>query len=226
MSLSPRDVLKRSLRLLGVLAAGDDPGADDLTDAMTALNTLKGSLFGTEIGQRLSVQDLTGLTAAQAEAGGEYAIPAVAFTLTAPGKPRAGDRFGITDPNLVFGASPLTINRNGRLLNGAASNLSVSVAGAHVRFWYRGDTGNWVEEADFATPDDVIEFPDALIAYLPYMLAVALAPEFGADLRPDIAALAAEGRAAFARAYGRRGRLGLDPSFAAPGVGQPQQASA
>ncbi|MGH7011221.1 MAG: hypothetical protein ACREEX_10325, partial [Caulobacteraceae bacterium] len=56
-----------------------------------------------------------------------------------------------------------------------------------------------------------IQFPDSLIAYLPYMLAAVIAPEFGADLRADIIAGASEGREAFARAYGRRGRAALSP---------------
>ncbi|MGH7746975.1 MAG: hypothetical protein ACREQ5_19800, partial [Candidatus Dormibacteria bacterium] len=133
-SLTPRDTIKRAMRLLGAVAAAADPTADQLADAFLAANTMKRALFGTTIGPRLSLQAATG-TAAQAENGGEYAIPAVSFTLTAPSSPRSGDRFGVLDPNLNFAANPLTIGRNGRLLNGLAANLIVSAAGSHLRFW-------------------------------------------------------------------------------------------
>src|SRR5665213_4540870 len=95
-----RDVIKRAARLHGAIATGDDPSSDELNDAMLSLNTMKRAMFGTVIGVRLSPQDCTGLTAAQAENGGEYQIPAAVFTLTAPPQPRSGARFGAADANL------------------------------------------------------------------------------------------------------------------------------
>ncbi len=205
-----RDVIKRAARLNGAIATGDDPTSDEMNDAMLCLNTMKRALFGTVIGVRLSPQDCTGLTAKQAENGGEYQIPAAAFALTAPTNPRSGARFGVVDANLTFATNNCTVARNNRLLNGAAANLTLNTNGQNIRFWFRGDTGNWVEEADYVTPDDTIEFPEPLIAYMPNMLAVAWAAEFGADLRQDIVAMAAEGRQAFARQYSRRGRNQAD----------------
>jgi hypothetical protein len=116
----------------------------------------------------------------------------------------------------------VTIAGNGRLLEGAAANLILNVAGTARRWWYRGDAGAWVREADYVTADDVIEFPDALIAYLPYMLAVVVGPEFGVELRQDVIAAAAEGRQAFARAYARRSRSAADAPIGL-GAGQAQQ---
>ena len=214
-----RDVINRAARLNGSIATGDVPSADELNDAMLSLNIMKRAMFGTLIGTRLSPQDCSGLTMAQAENGGEYQIPAVGFLLTAPANPRSGARFGVVDANLNFATTPCTIARNGRLLNDSASNLVLTVNGQNVRFWFRGDTGNWIEEADYQTPDDAIEFPEALIAYMPNMLAVAIAAEYGADLRQDVVAAAVEGRQAFARAYARRGRNQVDPPIGVEPVG-------
>ncbi|MEO8925902.1 MAG: hypothetical protein ABI306_01950 [Caulobacteraceae bacterium] len=208
--LTVRDVIKRAGRLDGTIATGDDPSSDELNDAMVALNTMKRAMFGTFIGVRLSPQDCTGLLTKQAENGGEYQIPAAAFTLIAPSNPRSGSRFGVVDANLNFATNNCIVSRNGRLLNGAAANLTLATNGQNIRFWFRGDTGNWVEEADYVTADDAIEFPAALVAYMPYMLAVANAGEFGTELRPDIVAAASEGRQAFARQYARRGRNQAD----------------
>ena len=223
MSLSVRQVIQRSGRLHGCWAAGDDPTADEAADALIAINSMKRAMFGTLIGPRLGPLPLTGV-AGQAENGGEYQLPGgAAFTLTAPLNPRAGARFGVVDANLAWGTYALSINRNGQLINGAAANYVISTAGASVRFWFRGDTGNWIIEADFPTLDSAIEFPDPLIDYMPNMLAVIIAAEYGADVRPDVAAGAMEGREAFARSYARRGRNQLDPPI---GLTMPGMATA
>jgi hypothetical protein len=225
MSLSVRDVIRRSGRLHGCWASGDDPTADEASDALISINTMKRALFGTVIGPRLGPQDCSGLTSIQAENGGEYQIPAVAFTVTAPFKPRSGARFGVVDANLNFAVNPCTIARNGRLMVGLAANLVLSTAGGNVRLWFRGDTGSWILEADFPTLDSAIEFPDPLIAYMPYMLAVVIAAEYGADLRQDVVSLASEGRMAFARSYARRGRNQMDAPIGVD-LGGPQPPAA
>jgi hypothetical protein len=216
MSLNVREVIKRALRLNGALASGDDPDATDLADALTALNAMQRAWFGTLIGVRMSAQSATG-AAGQAENGGEYAIPANAFTLTAPLNPRSGARFGAVDATLDFAANNCVVTPNGRLIEGATS-LTLATNGDNRRWWYRGDTGNWIREADYVTANDVIEFPDAVIAYMPYMLSVVLAGETNTDLRADQLAANAEGRQVLARTYGRRGRNTIDPPL---GLAQP-----
>jgi hypothetical protein len=223
MSLTVRDVIKRSGRLHGCWASGDDPSGPEGADALIAINTMKRALFGTIIGARLSPLALTG-SSGQAESGGEYQLPAASFTLTAPLNPRSGARFGVVDANLAWTANPLTIARNGRLIAGVASSYIIAAAGQNTRFWFRGDTGNWIIEGDFTNLDQAIEFPDPLIAYLPNMLAVVIAAEYGADLRADVIAAAAEGRQAFARSYARRGRNQLDAPIGVGGnAPQPAQ---
>src|SRR5665213_1987745 len=147
-----RDVIKRAARLHGAIATGDDPSSDEMNDAMLALNTMKRALFGTVIGVRLSPQDCAALTAKQGENGGEYQIPAAAFTLTAPFNPRSGARFGVVDANLNFATNNCTVARNGRLLNGAAANLTLTTNGQNIRFWFRGDTGNSVSYTHLTLP--------------------------------------------------------------------------
>ena len=225
MSLTPREVIKRSMRMLGAVASGGDPDANEAADYLLALNTMKRAMFGTLIGPRLSVQTATGTTG-QAENGGLYMIPAATFTLTLPSNPRSGARVGVADVNFSFGTYNCTVARNGRLLEGGAANLTLSTSGTNRQWWYRGDTGSWTREADYATLDDAIEFPDALIAYLPYMLSVVIAPEIAAQPTPEMAAGAVEGREAFFRTYGVRGAnqidppIGLDAAQAPPGGSQ------
>ncbi len=204
-------VISRALRLTGNIAgAATTPDADDAAVALIAFNAMKRAWFGTLIGPRLSPIALTG-TSGQAENGGEYQIPTGgAFTLTAPANPKAGARFGAVDVNLTFDSYNLTVNRNGRLLNGAASNATISTAGQDTRWWFRGDTGNWVIEADSASLSSTIEFPDSVVAYMPYMLCIVMAAEFSADITPEVQAANMEGRAVLARLYSRRGLAGMD----------------
>jgi hypothetical protein len=226
MSLLPRDVIQQAMVHLGVLESAGTPGPDELTDALVALNAMQRAMFGTVIGVRLSAQAASGV-AWQAENGGEYAIPGGAeFTLTAPLNPRAGARFGVVDASGDFTANPCTINPNGRQINGAAAPLVLATSGVGGRWWYRPDTGGWVLEGDWTAPTTPIPFSDSLIAYLPFMLAVILAAQYGQDIPQSVVAAAVEGRSAFARAYARRGRNQIDPSFgimAQQPASQPQQ---
>ena len=146
----------------------------------------------------------------------------MAFTLAAPSAPRAGDRFGVVDTTLNWSSHPLTVVPGGRLINGAAANALLATSGQNTRWWFRGDVGAWVAEADAASLTSAIEFPDPVIAYMPYMLALAIAAEYEADLRPEVVAAAQEGRAVLARTYGRRGRGQAEGpiGLAAPMVGQ------
>lgn len=219
MSLTVRDVIKRSNRLMGALATGDDPSADELADALMSYNSMVRAMFGTVIGPRLSA--LTAGASLTAEPGGLYQVGSATITVTLPSQPRNGARIGVVDANLALSSNTCTINRNGRLLEGAAANITLNTDGSSRIWFFRGDTGNWVREAD-ALIDDLVYFPDPLAAYLPDMLAVYLAGEFGSDIRPDVVAKALEGRQAFARSYARRGRNQADAPSAGHSIASPQ----
>ena len=210
MSLNVLQVLQRAHQMMGQVNGNISPGADDQVVLLQGYNAMKRAWFGTLIGPRLSAIGLNGANG-QAENGGEYMIPGgAAFSLNAPVNPRAGDRFGVIDASLNWATNNLTIAPNGRLINGSASSLVINTSGANARWWFRADTGNWVLEADATSLTSVPEFPDEIIAYLPYMLALAVAASFSGDLTPEVRAAGLEGRAVLARKYGRRGRANPD----------------
>lgn len=222
MTLTVRDVIKSGNRMLGALATGDDPSADELNDALLAYNTMTRALHGTIIGPRLSPQNLT--VSLQAENGGFYqAYLAGAATLTAPLNPRNGARFGAVDAKLIYATNNLTVAPNGRLIEGAVASLVLAIAGTTRVWFFDADTGNWIKEADAATVDATPPYPDRLNAYLPAMFAVYVASQYGADIRQDVVAYNTEGRLAFARNYGRRGRNQADQVI---GVAIPELRSA
>lgn len=213
MTLTVREVVTRASRLNGAIASGDGITADEAVDVVTAFNAMVRAMHGTIIGPRLS--PLPAAAALTAENGGQYQIAASLMTITAPTNPRNGFRFGVVDANLNFTTNTCTIARNGRLLEGAAANISLTTNGDNRIWFFRGDVGNWVKEIDL-TIDATVHYPDPLVAYLPDMLAVYVQGEFGGDIRPDVVAKALEGRQSFARSYARRGRNQMDAPLNVP----------
>ena len=216
MSLNIGQVIDRALRMHGVIADGETPSASVGADMLVAANAMKRAWFGSLIGPRMSPQAFpAGSNAGQAETGGEYAVPGGGgFTVSAPLNPRAGARFGVVDGAADFAANPCTLQANGRLIatpGGApATSTVLSTNGQSARWWFRGDNGTWTQEQDWPALTSAVEFPDPIIAYMPHMLAVQIASEFGADITPEMAQGAMEGRQALARSYARRGLAALD----------------
>lgn len=207
------DIIKAALRINGSLAAGDEPSASEGQDSLAAYNRMVRSMFGTVIGPRVSpgygTINLTGVS------GRVYIVGSQTITITLPYNPRSGARIGIADGNANLATYPVTVARNGRLLEGAASNITLSTNGTTRTWFFRGDTANWERERDLDLTDEPY-FPDELQARLPWMLAFMLMSEFGAEIRPDVAQMATEGRQHFNRVYGRNGRSRADAPFGAP----------
>lgn len=228
MSLNVLGVIARALRMHGEIADGETPAGSLGADMLVAANAMKRAWFGTLIGPRMSPQAFSG-TMGQAENGGEYVVPGgAAFTVTAPLNPKAGARFGVVDGAADFGSNACTVSGNARLVHpisgAAAASVSLTVNGQNARWWYRGDTATWTLEQDWPDLASAIEFPDPIIAYMPYMLAVEIASEFGADITPEMGQGAMEGRQALARSYARRGVAGNDQviGLTAAAPAQPQ----
>src|SRR5271168_455928 len=186
MSLNVLQVIERALRMHGVISDGESPSASTAADMLVAANAMKRAWFGTLIGPRMSPQAFLSGTTGQAENGGEYAVPGgAAFTVNAPLSPRAGARFGVVDGAADFANYACTVDGNGRLIQptagAAAASVTLNASGQSVRWWFRGDTATWTLEQDWPELTSAIEFPDPIIAYMPYMLAAEIASEFGQD---------------------------------------------
>lgn len=209
MSLTGRDIIKRGMRLLGAVATGEDPTADEMADGLTALNDMTRGLAGVVIGPRLSPRPMA--SAMQAENGGLYQVALTSpATLTGPLRPKSGARFGIIDVNGNLATYNLTVARNGQRLEGGSANLTLNANNTQRIWFFDADSGNWVREADMASIDASPPYPDRLIDLMPAMLAVFMGAEYGGDIRQDVVTSAIIGMQAFARTYGRRGVNQID----------------
>ena len=67
-----------------------------------------------------------------------------AFTLTLPSSPSQGDEVAFKDYASTFDTNNLTIGRNGKNIEGAASDLTISVEGAGNTLVFVDDTKGWL----------------------------------------------------------------------------------
>lgn len=204
MSLTALDIIQSAQRMLGAIGQGDTASADEADEGLLALNRMINGMYGFQIGPMLTPATLG--VSATGQSGRMYIVGSAAVTLTLPLNPRAGARVGFADGNVGLSGNNLTVARNGRLLEGAASNLTISTNSTTRSWFHRPDTANWVKETDLLITDSPF-FPDNLIAYLPYMLAVYVSAEYAdQNLTEAVAKRSQLGYAAFANAYGRHGR--------------------
>jgi hypothetical protein len=67
-----------------------------------------------------------------------------AKTATLPASPACGDKVLLVDGRSNFGVNALTLDRNGKLINGAASNFDCDVSGAVYTATFIDDTFGWL----------------------------------------------------------------------------------
>jgi hypothetical protein len=79
-----------------------------------------------------------------------------------------------------FASSNLTINGNGRLIEGATS-VTLNVNGTARQWMYRADTGNWVRISSLAAGDEM-PFPQEFDDYFQVRLALRLVSRHSTSL--------------------------------------------
>ena len=67
-----------------------------------------------------------------------------AITLTLPGSPTIGDEISFIDYAGTFDTNNLTVARNGKNINGAASDLTVATESAANTLVYSDTTQGWL----------------------------------------------------------------------------------
>lgn len=186
----------------GIVADGADPSSEQLTKALRRLNALYDSFFGAELGENLTTVNYgtSGLTNSYAIADDDSPdldsmyVPSnvrlilnndAATTLYLDPNPDDGARVGIVDNAGNLATYNVTLNGNGRQIEGAAS-VTLNTNSLNREWFYRADLGNWARIADL-TEDDESPLPSAFDDLFVTALALRINPAYGAQTSQEMA---------------------------------------
>ncbi len=201
------DLVTRAYRELNLIPTGDSPTTAEATEGLTLLNNLVDFCIGTLIGENLAEWPVpppqrtdptraqyplfppesdVSLTVYQAPPGNVRLMCSIttATTLYMPHNPNDGARVSLANVGMT---ATLTLDGNGRKIE-TASTLAVTNSATTKRWFYRGDTGNWVLLATLAgsdTPPLPIEYDD----YLAIGTAIRLGPRHGRTVSAESLAM-------------------------------------
>lgn len=211
-----RTLIEDALREGGILALGESASADMATEGLRRINVLFRSLLGNELGDNLVNMSYgsNGLSNTFAVADNRDSfvdstyVPAntnllvnlaTAKTLYLDPNPKDGARFAVVDVSGNFNTIPLTINGNGRTIEGATT-VTMTAAGETREWFFRADLGEWVKVMDLAL-GDASPFPLQFDDFLTTSLALRLNPRYGQTIGQETMAVLTRARSQFRSKY-------------------------
>lgn len=211
-------IINDALRETNLIPLGVTPTVVQTDEAFRRLSSIVSSVLGNEAGENLSpfplgTNDVTsprGYPWWSNELPGNVFVPVnarIMCNLTGPGtvnlhpKPHDGARMGIVDISQNFDIYPLTINGNGRSIEGE-DTMTYDTAGEIKQWIYREDLGNWVTVIPLDPTGDMPwppEFDDMFII----MLAMRLNPRYGQVINPASTEVLKSVMSKFSARYGQ-----------------------
>lgn len=201
MTLTPA-IIKDAYRESNMIAKGVEPDSDQSAEALTLLNRILAGVYGNEVGDPLFDWPVgqDGMVDAIAHTwtvnDWSYLLPNVrvvaqhtaAQTLYLPPDPADGARVAIVDPGNRLATRNLTLDGNGRTIEGAAT-LLLNTDGLNRSWFYRGDLGGWVRLSELTNAaDEEFPFPQEFDDYFITSLAARLNPRYGRALTDETVA--------------------------------------
>lgn len=184
------DIITAAYRESNLVAIVSTPSDAEVTEALARLNSLVLSTIGSVVGNDLA--DLTIGGTYDASACCSPYIPgdarlilnlSGATTYSLDPVPYEGQRLAIADAASNLATNHLTLNGNGRQIEGSAS-VTLSTNGMARQWLYRADTANWVKIDTLASTDQM-PLPADYDDYFIVELALRLNPRHGASLSPE-----------------------------------------
>lgn len=176
-------IIQRAFRETNLIPVGQSPTSNQQTEALDLLNTLLLSTIGNEAGD--SLRDLNvGGTYDQSDHTDPWVPDDVrlVFNITAPmtlkldPAPYEGQRLAFIDIDNNLTTYPVTLDGNGRLIEGTATVL-LNVSGDSRQWIYKGDTGTWSKVTSLLIGDSM-PFAGEFDQYFVTMLAIRLNPRY------------------------------------------------
>lgn len=181
-------IIADAYRESNLVALVSSPSTLEQTEGLNRLNPLILSCVGNEAGQELRDLNIGGQFERQI---GEW-VPhnarlvlnlAAAKTLKLHPRPHEGQRLAIIDAGGNLATRNLTLNANGRLIEGSAT-LVLNANGMGRQWMYRADTGNWAKISALAASDQM-PFPQEFDDFFVTALAMRLNPRHSASMTKE-----------------------------------------
>lgn len=128
--------------------------------------------------------------------------------------PQDGSRMAIADPFGRLAAFPVTLDANGRTIEGNPTKV-LNVDGTFQEWFYRADKGDWVKITSLVETDDN-PFPDDFDIFFIGGLAMRLNPRYGREMDPQTATVFKSNRSQFIARYLQSRPLEIDDSISWP----------
>ena len=211
-----RTLIEDALREGGILALGESAPADIATEGLRRINVLFRSLLGNELGDNFvnmsygdnGLTNTFGLADNRSSVVDSTYLPSntnllvnlsEAKTIYLEPNPRDGARFAVVDVSGNLDTKNLTVNGNGRTVEGNPST-TLTTAGETREWFFRADLGDWVKVADLDFSDQS-PFPLQFDDFLSTSLALRLNPRYGQAMGQETMAVLTRARSQFRAKY-------------------------
>lgn len=204
--MTVRDLINGSLRLLGVLASGDDASAAEATDALTSLNDMMDSWKN----ERLMVYAILPMTFSLVPGKQSYSLgPAADWTMERPTELDQISYLYTTNGSPVINMNVPLLNLdqwNQILVPSTTSTipqwayLDDALPARNLMFYPVPNIVNsvnlflWKQVDGFPDINQTIALPPGYQRALRYNLAIEMAPEYGKEISQAVAAVATESK--------------------------------
>lgn len=224
-------IITDAYRESNMLPLGKDPSANQSTEALRLYNALLAAIYGGAAGERLEDWPLG--TFDRDPNGHDYLLPytderlhhprinhrliavnAAAVTVWLTTRPQDGSRMGIVDPFGRLSTVPITLDGNGRPIEGAAS-IVLNVDGTSREWIYRSDLGAWLKISSLIAADEN-PFPAAFDMMFVILLAMRLNPRYGRTLDEQSVAILKQNKREFVARYLQSQPLEIDDGISWP----------
>lgn len=188
-------IIQDAFRESNILPLGATPNTLQSTEALRLLNALFSSIYGDEAGEALQDWPLGNFgreSTADDIPTTDYridhptvnrrliAVNEAARTVYLTLQPQDGARMGIADPFSRLATYPVTLDANGRTIEGTAT-ITLNTNGTFTEWFYRADLAGWVKLTSLTAADEM-PFPADFDNFFITMLALRLNPRYGRSM--------------------------------------------
>ena len=184
------EIIARAYRETNIVPISGSPSTAEQTEALALLQPIILGVLGNAAGVELADLNVGGdydqssyCTPYAPENARLVLNLSAATTINLPPQPYDGQRIAIVDAAANLATYNLTLDGNGRKIEGAAT-LALSTNGMDRQWLYRADTANWVKLSALATSDEM-PFPAEFDTYFVTALALRINPRHGVALAAE-----------------------------------------